>query len=251
MILSPARSRPLRGATTAIALAALAALVACSTPPASGILDPYEAQNRKVHEFNVALDSALFGSGAEEEAGGRLPEPVGIGLSNLADNAGLPGVVVNDVLQLDLEDAVHNTLRFAINTTVGIGGLFDPAGSAGVEARESDFGETLHVWGVAEGNFLMLPVLGPTTERDAAGRVVDIFIDPVGHILPRRERLALSVVRIGARAAERSRFSDTIGSVLHESADSYSQVRLAYLQNRRFELGQDGDNEDFIDPYAD
>jgi phospholipid-binding lipoprotein MlaA len=232
-------------------LAVLASLGACSTPPATGILDPYEAQNRKVHDFNVALDRALFVGGEDGASGGGLPEPVGIGLSNLADNAGLPGVVVNDVLQLDLEDAVHNTLRFVINTTVGIGGLFDPAGHAGVEARESDFGETLHVWGVAEGNFLMLPVLGPTTERDAAGRVVDIFIDPVGHILPRRERLALSVVRIGAKAAERSRFSGTISSVLHESADSYSQVRLAYLQNRRFELGQDGDNEDFIDPYSD
>jgi phospholipid-binding lipoprotein MlaA len=157
---------------------------------------------------------------------------------------------VNNVLQLRLVKASENLLRFGMNTVFGLGGLFDVASAAGMPENDTDFGETRHVWGVGEGAYLEVPFIGPSTERDLAGAVVDILIDPLNQ-LPRKERLAATGAKVAGKIADRGRYSGLTDSVLYESADSYTQARLLYLQNRRFELGQTSDEGSFVDPYED
>ena len=141
-------------------------------------------------------------------------------------------------------------MRFVFNTIFGIGGLGDPAGELGLYEDETDFGETLHVWGAAEGAYVELPVLGPSTERDAVGKVVDLFLNPLSYVLPKPEKYYATGVKVVSKVGDRGRYSDTIDSVLYDSADSYAQARTIYLQNRRFELGGD-DDDAYVDPYDD
>lgn len=216
----------------------LGGLSGCAVPgEESGIRDPHEETNRRTHAFNLALDSSLTGPAANAY-GSIVPEPVRDGLSNMADTVSTPSSVLNDLLQLRIEDAVHNSWRFAVNATFGVAGLFDPATAIGLEERESDFGETLHVWGVTEGNYLVLPLYGPSTERDGLGIIVDWVTDPVGQVVKAPESYALTGLKVVKLADDRYRYSDLIDGVLYESADSYSQLRLSYLDNRRFDLGQ-------------
>ncbi len=215
--------------------------------------DPDEAKNREVHAFNQAVDRAFFrpASGAY---GGVVPEPLRQGVANFAGNLDLPGDVVNNLLQGRIGKAAGNTLRFAINTTIGIGGLFDPARAMGVEGDPTDFGETLHVWGVPEGAYQELPILGPSTDRDTVGRIVDFAMNPVRLAFP-EHATAITAAGFGSTLGDRYRYKTTYDSILYESADSYAQARLLYLQNRRYELGQDAGaaagGDDFVDPYED
>lgn len=234
-------------------LAAVLGLTACAPPPPPVALpqnDPYEAANRRTHGFNQALDRNLVAPLAKG-GGGLFDSPLGVGIGNVAANLSLPGEIVNKTLQGRFADAVHNGWRLVLNTTIGLGGLFDPAGAMGLDARGTDFGETLHVWGAGEGAFVMLPVVGPSTERDTLGMVVDVLIDPLGAALPVRERNWSRGIKYTAKLVDRARFSGTVDSILHESADSYAQLRLMYLQKRRFELGQESSDDAFIDPYDD
>jgi phospholipid-binding lipoprotein MlaA len=233
----------------AAALGAALLLSACAPPRASGINDPYEASNRRTHEFNREVDRAVLRPLSRSFGDGE-PGAVSQGISNVGGNLGLPSAVLNKALQGRIEDAVHNTVRFALNTTLGIGGLFDVAGAMGLDERETDFGETLHVWGAGEGAYMELPFVGPTTERDALGIVVDTLTDPLG-ALPYPEAGWARAFKFGSKLSDRARFSDTVDSILYDSADSYAQTRLLYLQNRRFELGQEADDAEFLDPYAD
>ncbi|GGE06366.1 phospholipid-binding lipoprotein MlaA [Gemmobacter megaterium] len=227
----------------------LCLLAACAAPPVSDA-DPYEDANRRVHAFNQSLDRNLIRPVARGSAG-VARGPVGQGVRNVAGNLFMPSVILNKVLQGKAEDAVHNTWRFALNTTIGLGGLFDPAGAMGLTERDADFGGTLHTWGAGEGGFVVLPVLGPSTERDAFGKVVDTVLDPLGHVLKSPESHWARGFKAASKVVDRARFGDTVDSILHESADSYAQMRLLYLQNRRFELGQEVADDAFIDPYAD
>lgn len=237
-------------AIPAVAVAALAALAACSpAPPGVDIHDPYEARNRRVHDVNRGIDRAVI-RGASGAYGKAVPEPVRRGVSNFASNLSLPGEVVNSLLQGRPEPAVQNTFRFIINSTLGVAGLFDPATSIGVPEEETDFGETLHVWGAPEGAYLEVPLIGPTTERDLAGSVVDVVMNPLNLVLNSPEKEYALGAKVLSRFGDRYRYSDFVDSILYESADSYAQVRLLYLQNRRFELGQVIEEETY-DPYED
>ncbi|MBW7922966.1 MAG: VacJ family lipoprotein [Rubellimicrobium sp.] len=233
------------------ALAALSLAACGAAPPTEAINDPWEANNRAVHEFNKGLDQALLRPAGRASA--HLPEVIRVPVTNFAANAGLPSAIVNNVLQGDIGGAATNIMRFVLNTTVGVLGLADPAGAIGLYEVEADFGGTLARWGVPEGAYLELPVLGPSTERDAAGQLVDYVLDPLGRL----DNPRLDPIRRGewpawaaGRVIDRGQFSDTVDSVLYESADSYAQARLIYLQNRRFQLGQ-GAGDDHVDPYAD
>ncbi len=225
-------------------------LSACGPAPATqGINDPFEVENRSNHQLNLAVDKNVIrplATGASKI----IPKPVSKGIGNLANNLDLPGEVVNDILQLRLGKAANNTLRFAVNTTIGIGGIFDPATKFGLPEKPTDFGETLLVWGVGEGSYLELPVLGPSTQRDAVGKIVDFLIDPVRLIFPKTTRLQRIGVHLIARIDERGRYSETYDSILYDSADSYAQARLLYLEHRRYNLGQTTDATEFEDPYA-
>lgn len=232
-------------------------LAGCAAAPPGEIADPYEPMNRRVHAFNKALDANLLRPAARAVKGDGAARPRAEGqppgvlqmVGNFGSNLSLPGKVVNHLLQGRPEPAVKNTFRFALNTTLGLGGLFDPAGSDfALPEIDTDFGETLHVWGVPSGAYLELPVLGPSTERDLAGKIVDFaLIDPLDNVLTDDQKLAGTAARIVSKAGERARFGSTVDSVLHESADSYAQTRLLYTQHRRYELKQE---EDAIDPYA-
>ena len=227
-------------------------LAACGAPQGAavspeGVYDPYEKQNRRVHEFNRGLDRALVRPAALGYSS-VLPDEIEDSVGNFAENLGEPSRVVNSVLQGDLRGAGISTLRFVTNTTLGFAGLFDVASDFKVPEHDTDFGETLHVWGVGEGAYLELPVLGPSTTRDTAGIVVDLFTNPLSYTLEEPEKYYGTVAGAASGLSTRGRFTETVDSILYESADSYAQARLIYLQNRRFELG-DEDAGAEIDPF--
>jgi phospholipid-binding lipoprotein MlaA len=212
--------------------------------------DPFEGANRSVHAFNKGFDTSLLRPVATtlvEDGQGPLTR----GIANFADNLELPGRVVNNVLQFRLGKAAENTTRFGINTALGLGGMFDLATLAGVNGKKTDFGETLHVWGMGEGPYIELPALGPSNMRDALGTVVDFVIDPLKHVVPSPERYVGTAAKVLSKIGDRGRYSTTVDSILYESADSYAQAKTLYLQNRRFELGQTVADTDFVDPYED
>ncbi|MCX8507877.1 MAG: VacJ family lipoprotein [Rhodobacteraceae bacterium] len=233
----------------AVAIAVATGLSGCAhAPEGAEFNDPYEAGNRKIHRFNVAIDSFFFGNPEKKGVLPIIPKPIATGFSNFSHNVGMPSAVVNNLLQFKIGPAVQDTFRFAINTTVGIGGLFDPASTLGIPAVEADFGQTLHRWGVGEGAYLEAPFLGPTTERDIAGTIIDIAIDPMNNLFPPREANYITLARLTAKVGNRQQFADTYESILYDSADSYAQARLLFLQNRHYELGIE---EDVADPYED
>ncbi|WP_295045657.1 VacJ family lipoprotein [uncultured Paracoccus sp.] len=240
----------------AVPLALCVILAGCASKPVmqDGIRvnDPFESGNRRIHAFNKGFDQQVVAPVARRVSSGN-EQPRQPGAMDLVINAGanlsLPGKVVNSLLQGRPEPAIKNLFRFAVNTTLGLGGLMDPAGTDfGLPENDTDFGETLAVWGVPEGAYLELPILGPSTQRDAAGKVVDLLIDPVYHLLHRDAAWAAFGLRAASKAGDRARFGDTVDSVLQDSADSYAQLRLIYLMHRRHELNQERRD---IDPYAD
>ena len=236
-------------------------LAACATgpdlDPTNGIYDPYETQNRKVHDLNRDLDRAIVRPAARAY-GAVLPAEVEKIVRHFATNLEQPGVLVNSLLQGDLRGSGISLTRFVMNSTIGIGGLIDAATELGLPQHDTDFGETLYVWGSDEGPYVELPLLGPSTARDAAGRAVDFFTNPLGYALDAPEKYYGTIAGGASALGTRDRFASTIDGVLYESADSYAQSRLIYLQNRRFKLGQDTANtaadpyeDPYDDPYAD
>ncbi|AXC48803.1 VacJ family lipoprotein [Paracoccus suum] len=221
--------------------------------------DPYAPFNRQMHAFNAGVDAKVVrpltsplkrgkAQGAPSADAAAAPSLMD-GITNIGGNLSLPGKVVNHLLQGRPQPAAQNAGRFLVNSTLGLGGLMDPAGREfALTEVDTDFGETLHVWGVPEGAYLELPILGPSSERDAAGRVVDWLIDPMDQWLPDDARVAARAVKIVAKVGKRAKYGDTVDSVLHDSADSYTQTKLLYQQHRRHELGQEAE---IIDPYSD
>lgn len=230
-------------------LSAMAVLSACTAPtPDAEFNDPFEDTNRAVHAFNKGLDRNILRPAGQVSA--VVPDEITSRVANFADNVGLPGMVANGFLQADIGGSFTNTMRFLINTTVGIGGLFDPAGAIGLTEETTDFGETLAVWGVPEGAYVELPVFGPSTERDAVGTFVDFIIDPLQSVGTPSQLKYGTGSRVASLAISRGTFMDTFDSVLYESADSYAQARLVYLQNRRFDLGEAPPASSDIDPFS-
>ncbi|MDX5349328.1 MAG: VacJ family lipoprotein [Paracoccaceae bacterium] len=235
---------------------ALVLLTGCASAPVmqDGIVinDPYEAQNRRVHAFNRQIAASLSRGDSDAAAPPPAPgEPIGFGqmLVNAGRNLSLPSKALNGLLQGRPGRAGQNLTRFAVNSTLGLGGLFDPAAdSFGITEVDTDFGETLAVWGAPEGAYLELPLIGPSTQRDAAGRVVDLLIDPINQVWSGRDLAAAWGLRTVSKAGDRARMAGSVDGMLEQSADSYAQVRLIWLMNRRHELGEE---RDVFDPYDD
>ena len=237
-----------------LVLTATIGLSGCSSLSISSIEatdDSYESVNRKVHGFNKALDKNFIRPVSTGYTA-VVPTEFQVLVSNFSNNLSLPASVVNKLLQGDIPDAASNAARFAVNSTLGLAGLFDPSVSFGLPAQQTDFGATLHVWNAPQGDYLELPVLGPSTERAALGLLVDLFTNPLGYQLNSEQR----VYRNGASAASilglRSQYGSTIDTMLYDSADSYTQSRLIYLQNRNFTLGGSDEmeyDELNFDPY--
>lgn len=244
-------SRSFAGIFLLLALAT--AISGCATPTpeqrASGeIFDPYESTNRSIHSLNLAVDKAFFGPAAKGYAG-IVPAPMLDSVSYFADNLNMPSVAVNSLAQGKLRQTGVALLRFVINSTVGFGGLADPATEFDIPQVDTDFGETLHVWGFGEGAYVELPFYGPSTARDAVGVIADIFTNPLTFAPQRPLQNSGVIANFFSNMGNRGRYSQTVDSILYDSADSYAQARLIYLQNRRFELGQEAPGA-AIDPYA-
>ncbi|MEO3416750.1 VacJ family lipoprotein [Roseovarius sp. CAU 1744] len=241
-----------RMARPAASLAGLGILMACAHPEQvvsrGQTPDPYEKFNRKVHKFNRGLDRALIRP-AGKGYSAAIPDDIETAIGRFAFNLSIPSAVVNSVLQGNMRGAIQDTARFAVNSTVGLGGFFDPASELSMPApTDADFGQTLYVWGVQEGNYGEVPILGPGTDRHLAGKVVDVFTNPLTYVLPDPEKYYGTGASLASRLSDRARYSDTIDSVLYESEDSYAATRSLYLQNRRFKL-DGGRSDNYRDPY--
>ena len=234
----------------AVALICLTSACATQNPEARAngeIFDPYEDVNRDIHKFNVAVDRYAFRPASKGYVAIVPPDMV-TAFSNFAENLSMPGNAVNYLLQGDLKMAGTATARFMINTVLGVGGFGDAASDFGVAETRTDFGQTLHVWGVGEGAYVELPLLGPSNARDATGTFIDFFTNPIGLLENNPVENVEIYAEIVDRLGQRGTYSDTVDSILYESADSYAQGRLIYLQNRRFELGQE-DATSEVDPF--
>ncbi len=233
-----------------ITFAALALMLtgACAQAPVpSGYADPHEAQNRRTFGANIKLDKA-FVSPASTVYGG-VPKPIRTGVASFSDNASLPGVIVNKLLQGKIDDAVHNTVRFLFNSTLGVLGLFDVASGIGLEERKSDFGETLHVWGASEGDYVVLPFFGASTERDGFGIIGDFFLNPLSYVLPTNVRFLPKATWVVSKFGDRYDFADSVDSIYYSDGDGYATLRLYYLDSRRYELGQVVEDDQLYDLY--
>lgn len=239
-----------------LGLALLVGVAGCARAPVAGATDdPFEATNRYWFDRNLALSGAVSRQDTADAVDADAPtvapraHPIRRAIGNFGSNLGLPSTILNDLLQIRPDHAAENLLRLAINSTVGLGGLFDPAGRLGIHGRRSDFGETLHRWGVAEGAYVVLPLYGPSTERDAAGLVVDTLTDPLRFVLSRREWGWSLAARFAGRLADAAEYSDLLDANVINTADPYAQARLLYLQTRHYHLGIEAEDE-IIDPYA-
>jgi phospholipid-binding lipoprotein MlaA len=228
----------------AVALVALSA-AGCATAPGSNSAlnqnDPYEAQNRQVFAFNQSLDNHVALPVAKFYVHA-VPAPAREGIHNFLDNLDVPVTFANDVLQGAADRAVDSLGRFTINSTLGIGGLIDVAAKLGIPEHDADFGETLAVYGVGEGPYLVLPVLGPSNPRDALGYGVDIALDPSTWITWRSSiyfKLARGVLKI---VDERAQNIDTIAEIERTSVDLYATTRSLYRQHREAEINHGNAN---------
>ncbi|WP_255007136.1 VacJ family lipoprotein [Roseovarius sp. M141] len=230
---------------------ALALLGACASPdPAltrAAPYDPFEESNRINHENSKRVDRAIIRPVAQGYSA-IMPDPAETAISNFATNLSLPGAMVNSALQGNGVGMTSDFYRFLVNSTLGLGGMIDVATKLNMPAAtDADFGQTLYTWGVNEGPYIELPLLGPSTSRAVAGRVVDLFTNPLGYVIEEPEIYYTTTAR-GARALTgRGRYSESINSVLDDSADSYAATRSLYLQNRRYKVGRGG-SDAYLDP---
>lgn len=215
----------------------------------SGFYDPLEPTNRAIHGFNKGVDTYALRP-VSRAYGAITPDPIENMVENAGDNLGAPADAINHLLQGDLIKSATMLGRFGVNSTIGILGFFDPATAIGWTETETDFGETLGKWGIGEGAYLEIPLLGPSTARNATGRVVDFFIDPIGVFITSPE----SDYVLGAKALDivdgRHRYEQLIDQTLYESVDSYSATRTGYLQSTRTLLKGQTDESDLEDPFA-
>ena len=201
-----------------------------SMPAADG--DPLEPLNRKVLAFNYVVDRALLKPAAAVYVR-VLPGFARKGVRNVLDNLNEPRTVLNQCLQGKVGLGVSDAARFLVNTTVGLGGLFDPATAMGLERHEEDFGQTLGRWGVRRGPYLMVPILGPTTLRDGAAKAMDIGTGPMAAVDNDNARYAIGVVRrIDTRSGQLTA-STELGD------DPYVFLRDAYLKRRAAEVADE------------
>lgn len=214
------------------ALALLSVLAGCATvPPNAGQdpRDPLEAFNRQVFGFNEGLDKVVLKPLAELYDA-VLPIPVQDCLSGGFSNLREPSNAINNLLQGKAAEAVSDVCRFAVNTTVGLLGCFDVASRMGLERHREDFGQTLGVWGLGQGPFLVLPLFGPSSFRDSAGLGVETFLDVNFWIDNVRVRNTIFGVRTINARDELLRADDLISGA---ALDKYTFVRDGYLQRRR------------------
>jgi len=199
--------------------------------------DPFEPVNRGSMEVNTVVHKGILRP-VNTVYRAVLPEPVRIGFSNVYANSRAPIIFLNDVLQGEPKRAGQTLARFLLNSTIGVGGLLDVAAANGIQPHSEDFGQTLGVWGVKNGPYLVLPLLGPTTFRDGIGMAVDIVTDPLfwlfgGFTSTTTEGWAYTG---GAMLIGYENGRDDLEELEKSSIDIYAALRSAYLQHRQSEV---------------
>ena len=232
-------------------LVSLFIVSACASRPVSTdhIYDPFEETNRQIHEFNKSIDATVLAPAADAY-GAVIPEEIREAVDNSANNLALPGQAVNHVLQGQVLDALQTAARFTLNSTLGLAGMFDPASDLGLFEIPTTFGETLETYGIAEGPYLELPLIGASTVRATVGMLVDFAIDPLRQHIPSPEREYLFALKGLNIIGNRHVYSDLVNILLYESSDSYASQRIAYLQNMRHDPEAELIIEDLEDPFA-
>ena len=193
--------------------------------------DPIEPINRAIFKFNQVVDGVAL-KPVSQIYRGVVPQWGRDRVSNFLYNVSEPVTVVNSVFQGDPENAFTSVWRFIINTTFGVLGTFDAATEIGLKPRKEDFGQTLAVWGVGEGPYIVLPIIGPSSGRDTVGLGVDYATNPInwGRYTDSEERVALYV----AKAIDtRTSILDITDDIERTSLDPYASYRSLYLQKRR------------------
>jgi phospholipid-binding lipoprotein MlaA len=203
-----------------------------TTAQTNGNRDPLEKINRPIHNLNHALDTAFL-SPVVETYVKVFPKPLRSGVSNVFSNLGEPNVIINDILQGKLNIALSDTMRFIVNSTIGLGGILDPGTQMGFEKHHEDYGQTFALWGFGEGPYLVLPLSGPTTLRDLPGSFLSAFTNPLVYINEDVIRIA-----IGALGTVNTRANniDNIKNVDESAIDRYIFVREAFRNNRTFNI---------------
>jgi len=225
--------------TLSLMVCLLVLVSSCSTMSGSKN-DPLEPMNRAIFGFNEIVDDNILKPLAKTYKY-ITPDPIETGVSNFFSNAGEVSTIVNDVLQLKFDQTGHDVLRFSINTTVGILGIFDVASVMGFQKNREDFGQTLGYWGVPQGPYLVIPFFGASSFRDAPGLYADQQISPIEQ-LHNKEELALTtlnIVDIRARLLRATRILDAAAK------DKYIFIRESYLQQREVLVNDGKNTEEF------
>jgi phospholipid-binding lipoprotein MlaA len=194
--------------------------------------DPFENTNRAIFRFNEKVDAAVIAPVARAYRD-TLPDGIRESVHNFFNNLGEPLIFANDMLQGDPGRALDTAARFAVNSTIGVGGLVDIAGNAGLPYRDNDLGITFAVWGVGEGPYLVIPVLGPSNPRDLAGNVIEGYGDPWDTVASDNGYIWIPFVRALASGIDtRSRYLDALKDLKRTSLDYYAAIRSLYRQRR-------------------
>lgn len=224
-----------RGLTVAACLLLGGCATTLSAPSAD---DPWERVNRSTFEFNDAVDRAVL----KPVARGYqrfVPRVARTGVSNFLNNLAYPTTLANNLLQLKLKDALSDTARLLLNSTLGLGGLLDPATDAGLARNDEDFGQTLGRWGLPAGPYLVLPLLGPSTLRDTPAMYPDYLTNGRHYLDDDTAEAALG----GLSVIDQRASLLGIEATFEGAFDRYALVRNAFLQRREYKV-RDGDVPD-------
>ena len=217
-------------------------LLTVAMPNFAATVDPYEKVNRKIFAFNEVLDRWIVKPSAKAY---QLvtPSVVDRGVTNFFDNVGEVANAVNGGLQGDLHQTGSSIGRLIINSTIGIGGFFDVASHWGVESRNEDFGQTLAMWGVGDGPYIVMPLLGGRYLRDAVATFPDAYISPLDHIDDARTSNGLWALKLLDKRA------DLLDAERLVSGDRYTFIREIYIQQREVSIANGQVEDDFGDDF--
>ena len=228
---------------------ALAAMLSAPSDAAASMDDPFEPANRLSHAGNLMLDR-FIAKPLSEAYGFAVPDAVAGAVQRVSSNLALPSSALNHFLQLELSRGVQTTMRFAVNSTVGVAGIFDVATEFGLDEDHTNFGTTLYrTLGLGSGPYIVMPAFGPSNVRDGIGFFVDAVANPLYWTLEPAGVGGIATFNAIATVGKRHENAQAIDPIFYGSEDSYAQLRLYYGQNRKFELGGGVPGEDYLDPY--